>query len=88
MSHWCKAEGRHATYNCNMMANAHATSLTLSQHVSPNMRETLMTLVRVGASPVDRQGLFAAADIPRGTRIVEYFGEKIGKGESARICGA
>ena len=43
-----------------------------------------MTLVRVGASSIDRQGLFAATDIPRGTRIVEYRGEKISKGESAR----
>jgi SET domain-containing protein len=48
------------------------------------MREALVTLVRVGASPIDRQGLFAATDIPRGTRIVEYRGEKISKGESAR----
>ena len=43
-----------------------------------------MTLVRVGTSPIDRQGLFAATDIPPGTRIVEYRGEKISKGESAR----
>ena len=43
-----------------------------------------MTLVRVGASPIDRQGLFAATDIPPGTRIVEYRGEKISKDESAR----
>jgi len=43
-----------------------------------------MPLVRVGTSPIDRQGLFAATDIPRGTRIVEYHGEKISKDESAR----
>ena len=43
-----------------------------------------MTLVRVGASPIDRQGLFAATDIRPGTRIVEYCGEKISKDESAR----
>jgi len=43
-----------------------------------------MPLVRVGTSPIDRQGLFAATDIPRGTRIVEYLGEKISKDESAR----
>jgi SET domain-containing protein len=48
------------------------------------MREALVTLVRVGASPIDRQGLFAATDIPRGTCIVEYRGEMISKGESAR----
>ena len=43
-----------------------------------------MALVRVGPSPIDRQGLFAVTDIPRGTRIVEYRGEKISKDESAR----
>ncbi|HEY5866254.1 MAG TPA: SET domain-containing protein-lysine N-methyltransferase, partial [Candidatus Tectomicrobia bacterium] len=48
------------------------------------MRETLVTLVRVGTSPIDQQGLFAVTDIPPGTRIVEYRGEKISKGESAR----
>lgn len=51
---------------------------------SPNVRETLVTLVRVGASPIDRQGLFAVTDIAPGTRIVEYRGEKISKDESAR----
>src|SRR2546422_11599370 len=49
-----------------------------------NLREALLTLVRVGTSPIDRQGLFAATDIPRGTCIVEYRGEKISKGENAR----
>jgi SET domain-containing protein len=67
-----------------MMANIHATSLMLPLHASPNMREALMTLVRVGASSVDGQGLFAAADMPRGTRIVEYRRDEISKGESAR----
>ena len=43
-----------------------------------------MTLAHVGTSPIDRQGLFAATDIPHGTRIIEYRGEKITKGESAR----
>ena len=58
--------------------------LTLPQHASPNVQEARMTLVRVGASPIDRQGLFAVTDIPPGTRIVEYLGEKISKDESAR----
>jgi len=43
-----------------------------------------MMLVRVGTSPIDRQGLFATTDIPQGTRIIEYRGEKITKDESAR----
>jgi hypothetical protein len=46
-----------------------------------------MALVRVGPSPIDRQGLFAVTDIPRRTRIVEYRGEKISKDESARRLG-
>jgi SET domain-containing protein len=46
--------------------------------------EAWMTRVRVGTSPIDRQGLFAATDIPCGTRIIEYRGEKITKDESAR----
>lgn len=43
-----------------------------------------MTLVRVGTSPIDRQGLFAATDIAQGTRIIAYLGEKITKSASAR----
>jgi SET domain-containing protein len=43
-----------------------------------------MTLVRVGTSRIEGQGLFAVTDIPPGTRIVEYRGEKISKAESAR----
>ena len=31
-----------------------------------------MTLVRVGTSPIDRQGLFATADILQGTRIIKF----------------
>jgi SET domain-containing protein len=43
-----------------------------------------MSLVRVGASSIAGQGLFATADIPQGTRIIEYTGEKISKRESLR----
>lgn len=43
-----------------------------------------MTPVRVGTSPIDRQGLFAATEMPQDTHIVEYRGEKITKCESAR----
>ena len=46
--------------------------------------EARMTLVRVGTSQIDRQGLFATTDIPQGTYIIEYLGEKITKDESAR----
>ncbi|RME52278.1 SET domain-containing protein-lysine N-methyltransferase [Candidatus Woesearchaeota archaeon] len=38
----------------------------------------------VGRSHVHEQGVFAKKDIPKGTRIIEYTGEKITKAESAR----
>jgi uncharacterized protein len=41
-----------------------------------------MKRVRVGPSRIDRQGLFAAIDIKKGTRIIRYLGEKISKQES------
>ena len=40
--------------------------------------------VRVGPSRIAGQGLFAAQDIPQGTRIIAYIGEKIANQESAR----
>ena len=41
-------------------------------------------MVRVDNSPINRQGLFAAQDITKGTRIIAYIGEKISRAESAR----
>jgi len=41
-------------------------------------------MVRVGHSRIDGQGLFAAQDITKGTRIIAYTGEKITRKESAR----
>jgi SET domain-containing protein len=41
-------------------------------------------MVRIGNSPIDGQGLFAAQDIAKGTRIIAYVGEKITRRESAR----
>jgi SET domain-containing protein len=43
-----------------------------------------MPLVRVGRSLIAGQGLFAAADIPHDTHIIEYTGEKISTRESHR----
>ena len=40
--------------------------------------------VRVGKSPIEGQGLFAAQPIKKGTRIMQYSGEKIAKDESAQ----
>jgi len=38
--------------------------------------------VRVGPSRIAGQGLFAAQDIKKGTRIIQYIGAKIPKAES------
>jgi hypothetical protein len=38
----------------------------------------------VEQSSIHNRGIFAARDIPNGTQIVEYFGERIGKAESLR----
>ncbi|MGE3538375.1 MAG: SET domain-containing protein [Candidatus Tectimicrobiota bacterium] len=44
--------------------------------------------VRIHPSPIAGQGLFAAQDIRRGTKIIQYTGEKISKAESARRLAA
>ena len=44
--------------------------------------------VRVGLSRIAGQGLFAAQDIPQGTRIIQYIGEKITSRERARRLAA
>ena len=41
-------------------------------------------MVRIGNSRIDGQGLFAAQDIAKDTRIIAYIGEKISRQESAR----
>jgi hypothetical protein len=41
-----------------------------------------------GPSTIEGRGLFAAREIPAGTSIVEYRGEKISKDESRRRCEA
>ena len=40
--------------------------------------------VRVGPSQIAGQGLFAAQDMKKGTRIIQYIGAKIPKEESAK----
>jgi SET domain-containing protein len=40
--------------------------------------------VRIDNSPIEGQGLFAAQYIKKGTRIIQYVGEKIPKEESAK----
>ena len=47
-----------------------------------------MKRVRVGPSGIAGQGLFAAIDLKKGTRIIQYIGEKISKPESDRRLAA
>ncbi len=47
-------------------------------------RVALPAMVRLGRSPLHGQGLFARAPIARGTRIIEYVGERITKAEAER----
>jgi SET domain-containing protein len=41
-------------------------------------------LIEVRESKIHTKGIFAAKDIPKGTCIIEYFGEKITKAEGNR----
>jgi uncharacterized protein len=43
-------------------------------------------LLEIRTSPIDGRGAFAVADIPAGTLIIEYTGERIDKNESLRRC--
>lgn len=43
-----------------------------------------MALIKVKKSPIHGLGVFASQDIPEGTRIIEYLGEKISKEEEVK----
>jgi len=45
-------------------------------------------LVLIKISLIHGTGAFARRDIPKGTRVIEYIGEKISKQESLRRCEA
>ena len=45
-------------------------------------------MVCVSPSPIDRQGLFATQEIRKGTRIIQYLGDKISKAEGAKRAAA
>ena len=45
-------------------------------------------MIRIGPSHIDRQGLFATQEIKKGTRIIQYKGEKISKAEGAKRAAA
>ena len=46
------------------------------------------SLVEFRSSTIHGQGGFALADIPKGTKLIEYIGEKITKAESLIRCEA
>ena len=45
-------------------------------------------LFYIATSPIQGRGAFASAPIPRGSRVVEYVGQKISKQESLLRCEA
>ena len=57
---------------------------TLAYSKAKVRKPTVKIRVRVGPSRIAGQGLFAAQDIKKGTRILPYIGEKILKDESTR----
>ncbi|MBF0533277.1 MAG: SET domain-containing protein-lysine N-methyltransferase [Candidatus Omnitrophica bacterium] len=50
------------------------------------MKPTSSPFIAVQKSAIHNQGIFAAADIPRGARIIEYIGRKITKAQSVRLA--
>src|SRR6185436_14709185 len=44
--------------------------------------------VRFESSKIHGIGGYAVADIPKGTKVIEYLGEKISKAESQKRCKA
>ena len=45
--------------------------------------ENVKVRVRIGPSPIAGKGLFAAQDIKKGTRIIQYLGQRISTAETA-----
>lgn len=49
---------------------------------------TTVGLAEFRSSPIHGHGGFAARDVPSGTRLIEYLGERINKAEADRRCEA
>jgi uncharacterized protein len=49
-----------------------------------NARKTTNPYIIIGKSRIHSAGVFAGTDIPAGTRVIEYIGEKVTKAESDR----
>jgi uncharacterized protein len=74
-------------YDTAFAAGYHAvvtTECSLREYGACQEREgdAVKIQVRVGPSQIAGQGLFAAQDIPKGTRIIQYIGARIPKEES------
>lgn len=50
------------------------------------MKPTTSEYIDVKNSKIHNKGVFAAKDIPKGAKIIEYVGEKITKKESEKRC--
>ena len=50
------------------------------------MEPTKSEYINVKNSKIHNKGIFAAKDIPKGAKIIEYVGEKITKKESEKRC--
>jgi uncharacterized protein len=50
------------------------------------MKPTNSEWIRVNDSEIHGKGVFAAKDIPKNTKIIEYIGKKITKKEAEKIC--
>lgn len=55
---------------------------------APKKSESPEKLYEIKGSGIHNKGLFAKVDIPVGTRIIEYIGERITKAESQRRANA
>jgi len=53
-----------------------------------SQRTTTAELIRFEPSGIHGRGGFAVRDVPAGTRLIEYLGERITKAESQRRCAA
>jgi hypothetical protein len=62
----------------------HGESLKFDEHGNPEVMES--EWVEVRKSRIHGTGLYAKKDIPKGTRVLEYVGEKLGKKEAGKRC--
>lgn len=66
-----------------MLSLSHITPLARRQEYAACLSQRY-DMIRIAPSPIHQQGVFATEPIKKGTRILEYIGEKIRKDESAR----